>query len=73
MSETNGMGPLPFRLRPDLRVLAVEIDGVLYGPVIEGVVGVCEAQSPREAGDHQTAQSQSEKPAIPCRTSHRNT
>ena len=67
------MSPLPFKPRPDLRLLAVEIDGVLYGPVIEGVEGVCEAQSPREAEDHRMLESQSEKPAIPCRISRRNT
>ena len=46
--------PFPFkRDDPTLRILAVEIEGVLYGPVIRGGERVCEAQNPLEGEAHQ--------------------
>ena len=67
------MSPLPFKPRPDLRALAVEIDGVLYGPVIEGVEKCDEAQSPLGAEGHRKLELHSESPAIPSRISRSST
>jgi hypothetical protein len=67
------MSPLPFKPSADLRVLAVEINGVLYGPVIENVEKCDEAQNPLGAEGHRKLELHSENPAIPSRISHSNT